>query len=143
MKGIDRGSVFGKLKSQRIVQLTNQLNERDGFSISAITGGGSDIVAQLEARHAVNNTQQPASTDGEMTLDQLKQLRIDTINKLAQQEAGNHSTDDRLQRKKDQLDRAIAEAEPKPEPKEEPAKDQFADNKLFTADRVAPPRVLV
>lgn len=140
VKGIDRGSVFGKLKSQRIVQLTNQLNERDGFSIAAITGGGSDIVAQLEARHAVNNTQQPASTDGEMTLDQLKQLRIDTINKLAQQEADNHSTDDRLQRKKDRLDRAIAEAEPKPEPKEEPAKDQFADNKLFTADRVAAAR---
>lgn len=108
-----KGWVFSNKRESVVREALADLLPGDVRSVStaAITGGGSDIVARLEARHAVNNPQQPVSTDGVMTLDQLKQLRIDTINKLAQQEADNHSTDDRLQRKKYQLDRAIAEVE--------------------------------
>ena len=75
---------------------------------------------------------EPKASDGGMTVDQLKQLRTETINKINQQEADNRAVDDRLLSKKDKLDKAIAEAEP--------AKDQFADNKLFTSDMVAAAR---
>ena len=54
---------------------------------------------------------EPKASDGGMTVDQLKQLRTETINKINQQEADNRAVDDRLLSKKDKLDKAIAEAE--------------------------------
>lgn len=55
---------------------------------------------------------EPKASDGAMTVDQLKQLRTETINKINQQEADNRAVDDRLLSKKDKLDKAIAETEP-------------------------------
>ena len=105
---------------------------------------GQDVLAVDKDGELVNRwssqipTVQADMTDV-MALEQLKQLRIDTANKINQQEAGNRIVDDRLLRKKDQLDKAIAEAEGTTEKQAAP-KEQFADNKLFTADRVAAAR---
>ena len=112
-----------------------KISEQDALKAWNSTESLAKLIKQIE----VVQTPVVGHGDDAITLDQLKQLRIDTANKINQQEAGNRIVDDRLLRKKDQLDKAIAEAEGTTEKQAAP-KEQFADNKLFTADRVAAAR---
>lgn len=112
-----------------------KISEQDALKAWNSTESLAKLIKQIE----VVQTPVVGHGDDAITLDQLKQLRVDIINKINQQEADNRYVDDRLMRKKSQLDKAIAEAEGTTEKQAAP-KEQFADNKLFTADRVAAAR---